>query len=193
MLFSMPVNKMKRFFWLRRREDVAKEVDAELSLHIELKTEELSAEGLTEREAREEAERRFGDFDARRRECTDFGIKQLRSEQRIEIINEFIQDLRYGIRIAASKPIFSLVIILTLALGIGVNAAIFSIVNGVLLRPLPYQNPDQLVRVWGADLSSGRRYLEISYSDYQQWKGATVSGCYRAAHLRIVIMQTLLL
>ncbi|HEX6647967.1 MAG TPA: ABC transporter permease [Pyrinomonadaceae bacterium] len=76
---------------------------------------------------------------------------------------------------------FSLIVVLTLALGIGANAAIFSVVDGVLLRPLRYPNADQLVRIWSADQKSGQRFLETSYQDFQQFKQHTKAFAAMAA------------
>ncbi|HKQ73675.1 MAG TPA: ABC transporter permease [Blastocatellia bacterium] len=84
--------------------------------------------------------------------------------------DEMFQDLRFGLRMLWKAPSYTLIAATTLALGVGANAAIFSVVDGVLLRPLPYQNADQLIRIWSANPETGQRYLETSYQDFQQFK-----------------------
>src|SRR5258708_15580860 len=82
-------------------------------------------------------------------------------------MDDFLQDLRFGLRMLRKNPGFTTVAVLVLAIGIGVNTAIFSVVNSVLLQPLPYPDAQRLVMVEGL---SGSRHIPLSYPEYLAWR-----------------------
>ena len=123
------------------------DVEHELEFHLDMRIRELMAEGLSAEEARQTALRRFGDYEGPRRECVEIDERQRVRMTRSNYFKEFRQDVAYAVRMLRRSPVFTLVAVSTLALGIGANTAIFSVVNGVVLQSLPYPNAERLYRV----------------------------------------------
>jgi len=129
------------------RPGVDEEVDAELEFHLAMRARELMARGMSEREARQAALERFGDVRRARRECRALGHQREQRMRLVQYLSELRQDAAFSLRQMIAAPGFSLVAIVTLALGIGATTAIFSAVNAVVLRPLPVPEPQRIVEV----------------------------------------------
>ncbi len=147
---------------LGQTKGVKQEIDEELRFHIEQRTVENIAKGMSPEDAAREARKRFGNVQSVREECRDvrgtsFGEAAFR-------------DIRFGFRMLWKNPGFTAVAVLTLALGIGANTAIFSFVNAILLRPLPFKQPDRLLMVFENKIDRGFHKFEIGAPVLDEWR-----------------------
>ncbi|HKP28073.1 MAG TPA: ABC transporter permease, partial [Gemmatimonadales bacterium] len=152
---------------------IAGEVEDELAFHIQERTEKLIGQGMSPDAARAEALRQFGDVRDVRDSCVTLDRALSREARRSRWFEELRQDLSYAWRSTRRNPGFALVVVLTLALGIGANTAIFTLVDAVLLRKLPVRDPDQLfaigdpTRVGSLSVSDNQHTDLLSYAQYK--------------------------
>jgi predicted permease len=126
------------------------EVDDELAFHLEQRIQDYVAQGMSPEAARAKALARFGDVQGVKSECTELLKAERRAQKRRGWLEDLAQDLRYGVRSSLRAPLFTLLAVATLALGIGANAAVFGVVKSVLLNPLPFAQSERLVRVYAS-------------------------------------------
>lgn len=133
-----------------------REFDEEIELHIEMRTRELIEHGVDAKEARDMAIRKMGDLEAFKKTCVDLGRKRDREMNIALWLEELRDDVSFAFRQLRNAKAFTAVAVLTLALGIGANSAIFALVDATLLRPLPYGDPERLVTIWETSSSTPR-------------------------------------
>jgi putative ABC transport system permease protein len=146
---------------LRQRDTVINDIDREMRSHVDLQTEANIRAGMTPEKARDEAWRSFGNRNRALDEAYD-----VKGGGMFETV---MQDVRYGARMLAKHKAFTAIAVITLALGIGANTAIFSVVNELLLRPLPYRDADRIVTMWEVS-PEGRHQNTTSRQNYRIWK-----------------------
>jgi putative ABC transport system permease protein len=146
---------------LLRRSQMEGEMDAELRFHLEAYAEDLVRSGVPREEAMRRARIEFGGLDGFKEQC--------REARGVGILEAFWLDTRYGLRTLRKSPCFTAAAVVTLALGIGANAAIFSFVNAVLLKPLPYPHPERIVSVWEKPPGGGNNWIStLNFLDWER-------------------------
>ena len=155
----MLLSRVLDVFLRRRRE---KELSEEIKAHIELLTEEHMRRGMSRKDGYAAARRAFGGIDQ---------VKETYRDQRgLPFFDACTRELYYAARSLRATPIFTMASIVILALGIGATSAVFSVVNGLLLQPLPVRDPDRLVRIWKNDVQRGFEHTPLGYPEYDYWE-----------------------
>ena len=166
-----PVSPLRRLFRLIGREPpVEEDIAAEFEAHLALKTEALVRTGLPPDQARREAERRFGTLERFAAECRTIDRAERKERRRREWWSGAMQDLRLAARGLLRAPAFAASAVLVLATGIGLNATVFTLLRGVVLRPLPFPRSDRLVAVYSSNPKAGWPTFAASPTDFYDWE-----------------------
>jgi predicted permease len=152
------------------RHSIAREVDEELAFHLEMRTRKLTESGWSPEAARHEALRQFGNIDEVRAGCVIMDRERMRVMNRVDLLQDLRQDVVYALRVLRRNLGVTVVVVASLALGIGANTAIFSLVNAVLLRKLPVRAPDGLVVVGDPGRVNSMSYSTSPRSDLYSWR-----------------------
>lgn len=145
-----------------RRRRKQSDFSAEVEAHLQYEADRLEERGLSRKEAEAAARRAFGNVTAATERFYESG--------RWLWWDHFKQDLRFALRLMARSPVLTAAIVVTLALGIGANSAVFSVVRAVILKPLPYEEPDQIVQVWEYGSRSGGESDWVAFPNFRDWQ-----------------------
>jgi predicted permease len=156
------VSWITRLRGLLKRDRLDRELDEELRSHVEMRAADNAAAGMSPEEARYDAQKRFGNATLLKEDTREVDI--------IGWLDEAARDFRHALRMLHRSPGFTTVAVLTLALGIGANTAIFSVVDAVLLRPLPYPESDRLVRIWESSAKFDSPRNVVNPFNFLDWR-----------------------
>ena len=159
----------RRAFHLRASPRLRQDVDDELRFHLEERIEEFVERGMTREDAEREVRRRFGDVDAYGRETQHIDERLMRDRNRLDMMDALRREGRHAVRSLLRTPAFSIIALVTLALGIGATTALYTILEAVVLRPLPYAGAERLVSV--------RHPAEVPGSGASRW-GLSEAGYF---------------
>ena len=153
---------LRRLRALTHKDELNYELDEELRFHLERDIEQNIRNGMNPDDARFAALRAFGGVEQSKEECRD--------ARGVSFVDNILKDFSYSLRVLVKSRVFTLVVILTLGLGIGANTAIFSFANGILLRPLPYPQSERLAEVHETALKRGIDFMSVSYPNFLDWR-----------------------
>ena len=167
----------RRFLKLpwRSRSTIARDVDSELAFHFDMRVAELRAQGIDERSARDQATGEFGDVAFTREYCRRQDEHTESDERRAMRLSEWRQDIGYAIRTLRRSPAFAAVSLLTLAIAIGANTAVFTVTRAVLLQPLPYADADRVYRITSTWPGRPDEQVPLSPADFADLRKAQTS------------------
>ena len=154
-------NLFRRWRALTHKKELDTQLDEELQFHLERDVEQNIKSGMTPDDARSAALKAFGGVDRSKEECRD--------ARGVNLIENTLRDISFSVRVLLKSYAFTFVVVLTLALGIGANTAIFSFANGILLRPLPYPQSDRLV-VINETFNQEEGPMPVSYPNFLDWR-----------------------